>query len=837
MRGILVTLALCAATTAAPAALSPEQHFGHEMGADRRLVGWSDVVDYYQKLDAASDRVAVEQLGRSTEGRPFLLVKVTAPETLERIEDYRRIQKRLADPRATSRSEAEELFRRGKAVVLLTCSIHSAEPASTMSAMEFVYRLATEDTPRIRTILDNTILLVVPSLNPDGVDIVKEWYDRWIGTPYEGAPLTELYHKYAGHDNNRDWYMFTQVETRLTVDQVHNPWQPHIVYDVHQMGTNGARIFVPPWTDPVDPNIDPLIVQQVNAFGTQMATDLTAAGKKGVVVNGIYDYFTPARHYQSYHGGLRLLSEAASVRFATPIRVSFRSLQSDARGYDAQQASWNFPEPWTGGYWTLGDIVDYQLITFESCLYHAALKREDLLRNFYQIQRRAVERESPAAYIIPRRQHDPSALTRLLGTLELGLVEIQQALADFESSGARFHEGDYVVSLRQPFSSFAKTLLERQEYPDIRSYAGGPPRKPYDVTAHSLPLLLGVDVVRADDDFSGRFRLAHSAPEPGALADASAIHFSSDATHSWTAVNRLLKAGSAVYRDDVRGDFYARVSESARPVLLGLGEEFGLSFQAARRDPAAFRRLRAPRIGVYSGFVPIMDEGWTRWVLERYEFPYERLGNARIQEGDLRADFDAVILPDAEPRTLHAGYLEGASYRGARVPPGFSGGIEEEGAETLREFVSEGGILLAFNRASLYAIERLGLPIDNVLDGVSDREFYSPGALLYADLSTTHPLCLGMRPREAVWYEEGPAFRSSGYGEGGRPRTVLRYPDRDVLASGWLNGEEHLANHAAVMDVPVGDGRVILFGIRPQYRGQSNATFKLVFNGLFYRPT
>ena len=302
------------------------------MGEAKTLVEWSEVVHYFQLLAEASDQVRVTELGRSTEDRPFILVTIADSETLADLPRYQRMQAQFADPRNVNDEEAESLVEQGKTVVLITCSIHSTEVASTHTALEFAHKLLTENTPRHQAILENTIFLLVPSLNPDGVDKVAHWYKRYLETPYEGAPMTELYHKYVGHDNNRDWYIFSQDETRLMIERVHNVWRPQVVYDVHQMGSNGARMFVPPWSDPIDPNIDPLIVQQVNQMGMGMAADLTAAGKTGVVVNAIYDYFTPARHYQSYHGGLRLLSESASVRYATPIDVPYSSLTTSARG-------------------------------------------------------------------------------------------------------------------------------------------------------------------------------------------------------------------------------------------------------------------------------------------------------------------------------------------------------------------------------------------------------------------------------------------------------------------------------------------------------------------------
>ncbi len=346
---------LLAAALAAPAAVpSPESHFGHPIGADRTVLDWDRVVSYFQALERNSDRLRLLELGRSTEGRPFIAAVVASPATLRNLERYRWIQEKLADPRRTPESEAERLLAEGKAVVMITCSIHATEIASTHTAVEFAYRLLTQDRPKFRAILDQVIFLLVPSLNPDGLDLVTRWYRKTLGTPFEGTAPPELYHKYVGHDNNRDWYFFTQAETRLTVGKLHNVWHPQIVYDVHQMGPSGPRMFVPPWMDPIEPNIDPLIVQQCNAFGMGMALDLTAAGKKGVIVNAMYDFWSPARHYQAYHGGLRILTESASVRIASPLPAGRVSGAAESSGEGARSAapaamSWNYVEPWTGG--------------------------------------------------------------------------------------------------------------------------------------------------------------------------------------------------------------------------------------------------------------------------------------------------------------------------------------------------------------------------------------------------------------------------------------------------------------------------------------------------------
>jgi murein tripeptide amidase MpaA len=739
------------------------------------VLDWDKVISYFQAIKASSDRIRVDELGKSTEGRPFIAATIAAPDTLRHLDRYVEIQRRLADPRLTSEAEAEKLAAEGKTVVLITCSIHATELASTQTAVEFAYRLLTEDKPRFRAILENTIFLLVPSLNPDGVDIVTRWYRRTLGTPFEGTSPPELYQKYVGHDNNRDWYMFTQKETQLAVAKLHNVWHPQIVYDVHQMGSNAARIFVPPWLDPIEPNIDAILMQESNMIGTAMATDLTAAGQTGVAIHAMYDFWTPSRHYQAFHGGMRILTESASAKLASPITVEPGQLERDALGYNAQERSWNFLEPWPGGVWRLRDIVDDQLIAMESCLYQAALHREELLRNFYKIGQRQVARKSPWGFVIPATQRDPGATRKLLETLAFGQVEIEHNSA-----------GDNVIRMAQPYGGWAKALLERQHYPDMRLYPGGPPQRPYDVTAHTLPLLMGVHVETLESPVPG---LAHGflPPKPPNLAASD-----SDA---WIEINRAWDAGGAVWRS----------ADGGFSTSGGTG----------------FKQIQRPRVGLYRSFIPNNDEGWTRWLLEEFGFKYASLENKEIQAGGLRQHFDVIVFPDANSGSMEYGYKPGS------MPPEFTGGLESKGADALREFASAGGTLIFLNRASDYAIGHLGVAARNVVHGVSNSEYYSPGSLLNARLDLHRPLAAGLPEDLAIWSEQSPAWDTD-------ESAPVRYPDSNLLASGWLLGEKYLARKAALVDARLGAGHVILFGMRPQYRAQSYQTFKLFFNALLY---
>ncbi len=783
-------LTLLAVTAAVP---TPESHFGHPIGVDRKLLDWEKVVTYFEALAKSSDRIVVKELGKSTEGRPFIAAWISSADTIKNLDKYRAIQERLADPRKTTPEQSQQFVAQGKTVVLITCSIHATEVASTHTAVEFAYRLITENRPKFHAILENTIFILVPSLNPDGVDIVTKWYRYSLGSQWEGTSPPELYHKYVGHDNNRDWYIFSQVETQLTVSQLHNVWHPQIVYDVHQQGPYASRIFVPPWMDPVDPNIDAIIAQECNSIGAGMAADLTAAGKPGVAINALYDFWTPARHYQAYHGGLRILSESASANLASPITVTPEQIQANALGYDPRERSWNYLEPWKGGTWHLRDIIDYQLIALESCLYQAAVRREDLLRSFYEVGRRAVARTAPYAFVIPVEQFDPGSAQRMLETLNFGQVEIEKANEPFEAGGKQYQKGTFVIRMNQPYGSWAKTLLERQNYPDLRLYPGGPPKRPYDVTAQTLPMLMGVHVDTVDQPFQAQGQLATvfpfkiDKPRPVGQLPASDVE-------AWHILGTAWQNSPGIFRDPATGDFFLTPPEGKNLKMIG-----------------------KPRIALYKSTVPNMDEGWTRWLLEKFAIPFMNADNGDVME-NLKARADVIVFPDQSATTIADGFRAGT------MPPQYTGGLGN--GALIKDFVNQGGTAIFLNHATDYAIDIFSLKVKNVVKGLSNREFYSPGSILYSRLDTKHALGWGLPETIHVWSEGSPAWDVPE----GAGIVVARYPAKGVLASGWLLGEKYIAGKASIVDVPVGSGHVVLFGMRPQYRAQSYQTFKLLFN-------
>jgi hypothetical protein len=824
----LLAALLLAAPALARDVPTPASVLGFTPGDDRKLADWPEITAYLHRLDAASDRVRVDEVGQTTDGRPFLIVTVTSEANMARLEEIRRDNLRLADPRGLGDDEAAAILARGKTIVAANYAIHSTEVAGSLTPLLFLQRLAASDAPEVAEMLDRTVLLVIPSHNPDGTDIVTAWYRKTLGTPFEGKGPPVLYQRYTGHDNNRDWYMFTQQESRLTVRQLYDRWRPQVVLDVHQMGEKAARTFLPPYTDPWEPNVDPALRAAVAALGTDVAARLQAEGRTGVVVHALYDAWTPARAYPHTHGGVRILSETASARLASPVEVPFESLDREG-GYDAKVASWNFPRPWPGGTWRVRDIVDMQLAVSWAVLGHAARNRDFWLRTFLDVNRRASARREPFAFVLPRDQRDPLSTARLLRVLRDGGVEVHRARAAFDAGKRRYEAGSDVVLMQQPWSAFAKMLLERQRYPDRRAYPGGPPLRPYDVTAHTLPLLLGVQADTVESAFSADLEpVAEATPAPGRLEGGGEFFAFVHGNAGLVALGRLVASGAKVlwtlegFSDRATtfpaGTFL--VPASARASLLPLTRELGLVAHGVTASPPSLV-VGKPRVGVYASWVPSMDEGWTRYVLEKdVGMPYTTLRDADVRAGRLRERFDAVVLPSQPPASLLAGHAPGS------MPDEYTGGLGTAGVAALRAFVEAGGTLVTLDAASLFAIEQLRLPVANGLATLDSASFYCPGAILETE-ATPSPLTHGLERSVPVWFETSPAFDvTSG-------SVALRYAADDPLLSGWLLGGAHLKGRAALVEVPLGRGRVVLFGFRPQYRAQSWQTYVPFLNALY----
>jgi len=813
--------------------VSPYEYFGWHIGEDRKLASWDEITGYLRNLCDGARRIRWVDMGKSTEGREFFHLLIASPETLANLDEYREIHAKLADPRGLDESVAENLTSEAKTIVLLSNSIHATEVGGSQMSVQLAYELETREDERVREILDNVILILVPSLNPDGLDLVVDWYKKTLGTPYEGTPPPFIYQKYAGHDNNRDWFMLNLVENRLTVERIHNIWHPHIVYDTHQMGDQGFRFFLPPFMDPYDPNVDYILRQEVAELGIHMAGEVLGAGKTGISWLNTYDAFAPSRAYQHYHGGVRILSEAASCRIASPSGRGREELRPTRDGLDPREAAWNHPIPWPGGEWHLRDIVEMNLLASYGCLSHAAKNRYRWVTNFYKLSKRAVDRKDPYAFVFPAEQRDPVALYELLKVLSDGLVELHRAKEDFEIEGAVYGKGSYVVKLAQPYGAYAKTLLEIQNYPDLRQYPGGPPKLPYDVTGHTLPLMMGVKVSLAKKPFAAALEKVDGPAKPdGSVGSAGEVsYYAVPATSNASAkvVNDLLRNGYEVFRttatskDGQRslpaGTFLVKPASLAALAESCRKHGVSASVVGTAGGPKVF--LKPPKVGIYRSYRGIADEGWLRYVLDEYGFPFTSVTNQRIRRGGLRTEFDTIFIPSQPASFISEGN------RAGMYPEEYCGGLGIEGKDAIADFIDKGGTAVFVGHAANWAVVELGLDATNVVAGRERQEFFCPGSILKTIVDQDHPLGYGL-PRELpVAFEMSPAW------DAGNGTVVARYPATDPLLSGWLLGGHLIVNKAAMVEYPIGEGRAVLAGFNPYFRGQARGTYRIVFNAIY----
>lgn len=828
---------------------TPESFLGFRVGQDSMLASWRQIGDYFSRLAAASPRVRVDTLGPTTQGRPYLLVTISDPANLARRTELMAAQQRLADPRGLDSASEARLVRESPAVIVINCSIHSTEIGASQMSMELAWRLAT-DTALGRA-LKNVVVLLVPSANPDGIDIVGDWYRGARGTAWDGTGPPWLYHPYVGHDDNRDWYMLTQPETRMLTRVLYRQWFPEVFYDVHQQGNTGSRFTMPPFSDPVNPNIDAAVLGGINLIGSTMGQALLDAGKTGGAHQERYDmwWHGGARTAPARHNMVGLLTEAASAQLASPACLRPDQMRQPARGI-------NYPAPWTSGCWHLRDIVDYELIASEALIHLVSDEREAFVQRFVTVGRRSIEagRRPPYALVLPADgDGDAGRRALLVNLLIAGGVEVHRARSGFTADGRTWAPGSYVVRLDQPFRAHVKDLLERQVYPDRRAYPGGPPLPPYDVAGWSLGLQMGVavdslmqplgamdlarvdtatvspgtlsgrgDVVLLDNRSNGQITALWRALDGGASADIAAADFTAEG-RSWPAGTLIVRGGRAAIERGVR--------------------EAGFDATLVRRAeaPAGSPHIAGvPRVALYKSWNASMDEGWTRWVFEQLGVSYVTVTDSAIRQGSLRSRFDVVILPSENENALVAGR------RPNTAPAQYTGGLGPQGIEALRGFLADGGTVIALDEASRFAINRLGAPARALRtsrgaaegdaaarpdpDSSSVFRFYAPGSIFEASVDRTHPIASGMPASAAIYFISSTILEA-----GPDARVIMSYPTgRNPLLSGYVSGPEVLSGRAALIDAPVGRGHVILFGFRPQHRGQTHGTFRALTNAILY---
>ncbi|HTS29732.1 MAG TPA: M14 metallopeptidase family protein [Bryobacteraceae bacterium] len=886
---------------------TPESVLGHKPGDDFFLASYDESLAYFQKLAQATNKLKLVRVGKTTQGRDWYIAVISAPGNLAQLDKYKDTARRLALVKGLTDAQAHELAHGGKVIVHIDGGLHATEVAPAQHAIQLAYNLVTASNPETAAILDNVILLLWFSINPDGQNMVAHWYKSNLGTQYEVSSMPGLYQEYIGHDNNRDGYMNNMLESQV-ITRTELEYYPQVFYNQHQTAPFPARIWIPPFGDPVSLNPHPLMYRWVNVFGAAMAAYLDEHEMPGAMHRGRFDDWYPGfvDHVNNFRNTVSFLTETALYRYATP---HFYTTDDFPREKQDLRTEVFYSSPWAGGWWRLGDAVRYNIGASMAVLDTAAKNREELLFDRYRAGRDVIARftkDPPYAYIIPREQRDRPTAATLVEKLLIDGIEVHQATREFAANRETYKEGDWVVLMDQPFAALVKELFDVQKYPELphpppvsaaaggrggagggggggaaapaaeggatpaagaaqgaapaggggrggaggrgggggaggRGGAGGgaagagagqapPAQVPYDVTGWTLPLQMGVEVVAVGEPVSDATRrtlrkVEHMDPIQGKVEGSGPVFsFSHNSNASLRAVNDILVGGGTVSFAKSEGTIYAKGNVAA------LLQKDGVNATSLKDVPDAAWAVKAPRVGLYESWSGNIDEGWTRWIFEQFHFPFTRLHNADIQSGHLRDQFDAIVFPEAGTRQIMDGMRPGT------VPGQYAGGIGDDGAQALRDFVTAGGTLVALGNASMFAVDEFSLPVTNVVANLRQDQFFCSGSLLRAEIKEpNHPVVAGLPTTLPVMFERNPVFDTK---TGFRGRVLASYAkDRNPLMSGFLLGADLIQGKAAALDVNYGSGHIILLGFRPQWRGQSHGTYKFVFNALFYNPS
>jgi len=828
---------------------SPEQYFGFKPGTDRELVHWRDMVKYFYALEKNSDRIRVMHMGPSTMGHPFLVLLISSPKNLANLEELRKINKALSDPRGIDDATLDSYMKKGKAVICQSMGLHSSEVGGTQSAPGIAHALVSGEDGQTRRILDNVLFFMIPCFNPDGDIMINEWYHKYKGTRYEGIGMPWLYHKYIGHDTNRDGDFLNMVESRYAARLMYVEWPPQAYIDHHQMGSYGPRFFVPPYCEPIRPHADPLIWREISWYGAHIAHKLEEREIKGVINDAMFPgwghfgwhWITP------FHNIAGMLTESASARLASPLYIHPEQLKGGARQFPKYEAQSTFPNPWEGGWWRLEDIVKQIHVAAVALLDHAARNRQAVLRGAVLKARRQIRRGFEGevnAVIVPAEQHDSLTAVIMINTLMKSGIEIRQARGDFESGRRLFPKGSFIIPLAQPKMGLIRNLLMETRYVDNEwtRARDGSILRPYDLSTHTMNEFMGIrtEAVKLGEMPPAETLVRAIVPRGRVDHENEVRVLDGRLNASYKAVNMLLAGGAAIARvhtatDSLQpGDFMVVSADDG--LIERAAEETGVDFRGVMDPPRReVRPLRPARTGMYRRYWGgNMDEGWTRFLFDTFRFPYTTLRDADFAAGRLRGKFDVIVFPDDSPHMIKGKIPE--RYRrwiSTDIPEEYKSGLGEKEIKNLKAFVWEGGRLVMFNRAWKFAAEVFDLQVTDITERLAGNKFFCSGSTIRADFAADHPLAAGMPRHGLVLFTGGPVFEILPGRHNEDYTTVVRYAQKNLLKSGWLVGEEVMAGKPAMVTARYGKGEIVLIGFRVQHRAQTHGTFKLLFNMLY----
>lgn len=835
----------------------PEEVLGFEVGADYHLATYKQAIDYFKMLEQTSERIKLYDAGNTSMGQTMTYAVISTPENLKNLDNYKGIARRLSMAKGLSKEAAAKLAREGKAIVYIDGGLHASECAPAQHNIQLAYDLVAGRDEKTLDILDNVILVLVFA-NPDGMNLLAEWYHPNVGTPYEISGMPWLYHKYSGHDNNRDSYLCNLVETQNITRLVTKEWHPVILYNHHQTAPFPARIWIPPNSEPTNPNVHPLVVRWQNLIGSAMGSAFDEEGKEGAISRIVFDTWFPGYVTQvvDSHNIISILTETALYRYATPHFYTIRDFPEDYR--DLTMSAF-YPSPWKGGWWRLRDAVDYCLTASKAVLMVAAKYREELLYNKYRMGADVIQRftkEPPYAWIIPQKQEDPGSASLLLDRMILLGIDVYRSTEAFTCDGLGYPAGTFFIPMNQPFALFIKNLFEEQQYPDLRKYPDlwqglirptefpGAPFGSYDQMGWTLPYQFGVQVHAANTPVNPALDSVKEAKfQKGEVSGNAGFAYvlRHEENNSFRAMNRILGSGGTVLwanssfaaenQNFDAGTIVVPSRSISASSMKTLADDLEMKVVGISKKPASdMMSIKPVRLGLYKSWMANADEGWTRFLFEQFEFPFKSVHDSDVRAGNLEQNYDVIVFPSAR----RSGSLVDGHAKGT-MPPKYVGGITHNGVRNLKSFVTNGGSLVFLNSSCDQAIELFDLPVKNVLRGLESGKFVCDGSILRMEFDTGHPLAFGMTEEAGTVFEGSCAFNLlPSFSEDMEVRSVAKYPQENPLMSGWIFGDGLLKQKSSIVEVSYGKGKLILLGFPVQYRAQPYGTFKLLFNAVFY---
>jgi len=888
--GLISIILLFSGLTSLSQVTPPEDYLGFKPGADFHLANYEQAIGYFEKIASQSDRMIVMDMGPTSYGRRMKYAVISSEPNMQKLDQYKEINKKLSLYSNLSEAEAKQLAEDGKSIIWIDCGLHASECSPAQHAIQLAYDIVTGEDRSTRLIRDNVIFLLVFA-NPDGLTMVSDWYMNNVGTKFEKSRMPYLYQKYAGHDNNRDSFLANLQEVQNMNRATCQEWLPEILYNLHETAPFPARIWMPPESEPMNPNLHPIIVRWKNLIGAAMGKAFDEANQPGAISRMSFDSWYPGyvTQFVDGHNIPSILTETANSGYATP---NFYSLRDFPESYRDLTKGTFYPNPWEGGWWRLGDAVAYNLTASKSVLEVGAKYKYEFLLNKWRIAKDVIEKyshEPPYGWIIPLEQRDNYTTNLMIDRFILNGIQVYTADEEFEHNGINYSKGSYIIPTAQPFGLFTRNMLEKQDYPDLKKYSHlwqgivgsakltKDPLRAYDGAGWTLPLQMGVknyEMTKVLD--VKKTKISESNGSDGAIIGNGPIFaFSHSDNGSFIAINNILKEGGKINcaledfnmsgKKYQKGTFLLTSNSISKTLLKEIAEKTGIKMYGGKTNVKT-KKIRKNKIALYKGFTGSMDRGWVSYVLDAFEYQYHSLSNAEMKAGNLKNRFDVIIFADMGASSIINGNSKGS------IHPDYVGGIGEKGVENLKKFVKEGGVLVCNKNSSDLAINEFKLPFRNILQRFKSDTFNCPGSILKMNYKIDNPLTFGMPENGMIYFSRCKVFeyidstnrvipekavnRRSASSEKAKPadtknkkvpekkympelakvdyKILAEFPDESLLLSGWIMGDQLIRKKPVALDISLKEGKIILFGFNVHNRAQSYSTFKLLFNAILY---